>query len=1116
MIVTFVSECHKNSLKETRRILDAYAHRIGRRTWQTIITEQGLQAVRSKLARTARKSTAVACHRVRGSRRSELIWVVGNKRLFDSTGHVAVNRTKRDLLREQDENDWKYLDVLKGVVGIAALLHDFGKAWDPFQKMLKEKNPKPENREPLRHEWVSLWLFLALVDERQDSDWLDELQGLATATEKVRKQLSNRVIEQARELGKEKFPIHERCSPLVAWIAWLIVSHHRKPDLSDAISSSSDRLRDAMNLLGQVTVACGYERLAANFDWKKHWKFEHGLPFLSQAWCKLATRYAGKLKDQLSTAQTGLNICQRSLHTLSLLALVQGDHQHSSKDRDKDWPPGYDRWANTYRFDVKDRSTGRVLIAAGTKKQKLDEHLAGVCRASVNVVHLLPSLESQSPSVQDNRPLRKPAQGRFRWQNKAVDQLRAWQESNPNNSGGFFGLNMASTGQGKTFANAKIMNAISSDGLRYALALGLRTLTLQTGDEYRQRLGLDINELSVLIGSAAVQSLHEQSVQEIAPEREELALEFSGSESAGDYDSDFQFDFDSPFASEVFSTLLERSKQQQLIASPILVCTIDHLMPAVEAVKGGRGNLPMLRLLTSDLVIDEVDDFDHLDMPAISRLVHMAGMFGRRILLSSATIPPAVAQGLFHAYREGWQQFSAARGRESNVTAFWTDEFKSELETISTESEFAEEHKKFCVSRAKKLESREPVAARAIVRLTVANSDVERNLEEQWFEQTAQAAFDLHRWHAMLDTESGKQWSVGVVRMANVEPCIAFAKYLLSSELPEDLSVRVIVYHARRVLLIRSAIERHLDQVLCRKDGRCPTQHPIIRQHLKNSNRPHTVFIVVASPAAEVGRDHDYDWAVIEPSSMRSIIQMAGRVRRHRAGLPNDASQNIALPEFNFKAFTKPDAKVVFHHPGYEGGDSKRCESLRLESKSLLAAIDYVSLAESIDSRPRILAPDEPEPTKRLRDLEHRVLQSVMTDGNFGPAYVQGWTQSAYYLSNLAQMHSRFRASRPQMKFKLHIDESGECVFCHEPDRGDQPPGKKASHLVNPIDLQGVQSDRLWLPLDYGELVDEQMQRLDRSRTRVCEQFGELTLDNHEGETKFQWHPDLGAMKKVR
>ena len=74
---------------------------------------------------------------------------------------------------------------------------------------------------------------------------------------------------------------------------------------------------------------------------------------------------------------------------------------------------------------------------------------------------------------------------------------------------GFFAVNMASTGKGKTFANAKIMQALSAneDSLRYILALGLRTLTLQTGREYREKIELKDDELAVLIGSKAILDL---------------------------------------------------------------------------------------------------------------------------------------------------------------------------------------------------------------------------------------------------------------------------------------------------------------------------------------------------------------------------------------------------------------------------------------------------------------------------------------------------------------------------------------------------------------------------------------------------------------------------------
>ena len=93
---------------------------------------------------------------------------------------------------------------------------------------------------------------------------------------------------------------------------------------------------------------------------------------------------------------------------------------------------------------------------------------------------------------------------------------------------------MASTGCGKTFANAKVMLALSpdNDSLRYTLALGLRTLTLQTGDEYRDRIfkKSDGSDMAVLIGSKAIADLHQR--KEAQEHMQETLLEKQGSESA--------------------------------------------------------------------------------------------------------------------------------------------------------------------------------------------------------------------------------------------------------------------------------------------------------------------------------------------------------------------------------------------------------------------------------------------------------------------------------------------------------------------------------------------------------------------------------------------------------
>ena len=70
----------------------------------------------------------------------------------------------------------------------------------------------------------------------------------------------------------------------------------------------------------------------------------------------------------------------------------------------------------------------------------------------------------------------------------------------------------------------------------------------------------------------------------------------------------------------------------------------------------------MLRLLTSDLVLDEPDDFGLEDLPALCRLVNWAGMLGSRVLLSTVTMPPALAYALFEAYQAGRKDFTAVNG----------------------------------------------------------------------------------------------------------------------------------------------------------------------------------------------------------------------------------------------------------------------------------------------------------------------------------------------------------------------------------------------------------------------------------------------------------------------
>jgi CRISPR-associated endonuclease/helicase Cas3 len=232
-------------------------------------------------------------------------------------------------------------------------------------------------------------------------------------------------------------------------------------------------------------------------------------------------------------------------------------------------------------------------------------------------------------------------------------------------------------------------------GCRFSVALGLRTLTLQTGDALRERLHLQDDDLAVLIGSQAVRQLHDFNNDH---ER------FPGSESAeelfaGDQYIHYEGSLDDGRLSK---WLRETPKLHQLVSAPILVSTIDHLIPATEGERGGKQIAPMLRLLTSDLVLDEPDDFDIADIHALCRLVNWAAMLGSRVLISSATLPPSLIEALFVAYltgRKAFQDSCGEPGRALNICCAWFDENNVAQSNHSAQSDFAEAHHGFVEKR---------------------------------------------------------------------------------------------------------------------------------------------------------------------------------------------------------------------------------------------------------------------------------------------------------------------------------------------------------------------------------------------------------------------------------
>ncbi len=1093
MMVTFISQCEKKALNRTRRVLDSFADRIGDNTWQTIITQEGLGAVKKLLRKTASKNTAVACHWMRSRKRTELVWVVGQRNKFNQQGIVPVNTTKKSILNNHWENDWHYLPLIKSLTALAALFHDWGKSSEFFQTKLQGNEKLGD---PLRHEWISAQFFSAFVNGESDERWLTRLiNGEIVASD----------LKQLVGTNNIKKPLAELPNA-ASFLVWLIVTHHRLPEKDVYCGEECSDFKEIFKVIKQDW---GYENKFEDDEFKQNLKrcfdYPKGLPSDSSGWLKRIKRNAQKLRDCLPLLEESIgNGCWRLVLHYARLSLMLGDHYYSSLGPDSKKRlriKELDLFANT------DQTTRKL-------KQSLDEHLVGVARQAVRTAHLLPAFEGDHDELArafDIKALERKSLDRFRWQDVAVTRIIKWRagiEKLNSSHFGFFAVNMASTGKGKTFANAKIMRALSADkeSLRFILALGLRTLTLQTGDEYRERVGLE-DDLAVLIGSRAVMDLHNKN----KAENHEQTDRVTGSESQESLlDNELHFEHELPEGD--LATVLKSEKNRKFLFAPVLSCTVDHLMAATETKRGGRYILPSLRLMSSDLVIDEIDDFTGKDLVAIGRLVHLVGMLGRKVMISSATIPPDLAEGYYNAYQSGWRIFARMRGCSTSVGCAWIDEFTTQTGNAECIEDYRAQHQRFIVKRIKEL-NKQPAKRRANIVSCELDSDekgTEESIRRFVFSVIQKSILDKHEHHHVIETQSGKRVSFGVVRVANITPCVELARYLLNADWPDNVEIRAMAYHSQQVLLMRHEQEKHLDQVLKRnKDGQCVFENTIIKNHLEKINSKDVIFVLVATPVEEVGRDHDFDWAVVEPSSYRSIIQLAGRVLRHRESAA--ATSNIALLQYNLKGLSGKGGPV-FCRPGYENKETL------FETHDLEQLVDSEALGERVDAQPRINRPETLSPKRSLIGLEHESIHKLLTDyDSKGPETLQGWLTGCWWLTAIPQYYVRFREGYPQdVLFLMPTDNDDGFTFCEKTAYGKSVPQEcryKSLKKERDEDLSDRIRARLWLCRDY-KLLLEKIE--DKTIEEAAMIYGEINLPIY-GEDRqdlcFTYSSQFGLVK---
>ena len=1089
MLVTIISQCEKKAHQRTRSVLDAFSERIGTNTWQTIITEQGLDALHTELRKTASKSTAVACHWNRSRTRTELLWIVGKKQEFNLSGYVPVNETEEDIEKFMDKKKWNSLEIMKHAVSISGLFHDFGKANDLFQQKIAP-NHKGKNSEPYRHEWISFCIFDQLINAGDnDEDWLSRLENISSCSTELNDENLNFTLA----------PNITTYPPLAQLIAWLILSHHRLPVDKNATIEHIDEWLEKNLSPSWNSPQC------LSDDWTdedlyKTKKFSNGLPHLSATWRKHAIEWATSAKRTLKQSSKDYHWLQSQRFTthISRMALMLADHSYSNKAVTLTWQDdNYNAYANS------DRKTRQL-------KQRLDEHNIGVAHNAREIIKVIPRLKSDLPTLDLEseslltQEIKKDSEHfeKFGWQNEALNcSLKLSKNAKEE---GFFGVNMASTGRGKTISNAKILYALGSR--RFNVALGLRTLTLQTGTAFREDVKIPEEQLAILVGGIAVKELYELY-------NTEDQESYSGSESEDLDIPEVHGKFKSHHTHVLHEWTSHDERIEKLLQAPVLVSTIDHLIPATEGIRGGKQIGPMLRLLTSDLILDEPDDFGLEDLPALCRLVNWAGMLGSKVLLSTATMPPSLVNALFRSYQQGRRDYLEVNGNQTNTTisCAWFDEYSSSHKSIADDDSFKKSHESFSKKRISKIKAAPVIRRGSLLSVSCDDPSNNQGVLEQISQSIRSGIETLHQSHKLKKDD--KTLSVGLVRIANITSLVAISKLLLEIDAPSDTHIHYCVYHSHFPLAVRSHIERNLDKILNRKNEDSIWEHTA-EDLAKHPNKNNHIFVVIASPVAEVGRDHDYDWAIVEPSSMRSIIQLAGRVLRHRQDkVVLEETPNILILQKNYKGLK--GESPCFKWPGFESNNVR-------SSSSDLAEVLTSEQYEVIDSSARIEMASFPLNTgsyDNLVNLEHAALIDTLFTSRISADL--WWKHEPSWCGNL-QCLQRFRASAPSSDYCSMMMHEEDLPVWYQINHEAVRPYVKTDDIKNFVfEPQLEKGNSFWLDLAPQTIFTDLYQRLnskgaDFEFPELSKRFGTISLlNNNNSEQPWLSHPQLGTFKEI-
>ncbi len=556
---------------------------------------------------------------------------------------------------------------------------------------------------------------------------------------------------------------------------------------------------------------------------------------------------------------------------IARMSLIVADHYISAKDErnNKEFHKEYKWYANTY---------GKHL------NQQLDWHLRNIGDTAEKISReiLFRRHDYSTPDTLSDDVFNLINSG-FSWQEDSISEI-------PGQTDPCFCILDAPTGSGKTVAYSKlalkIKESTGSMG-KIIIALGLRTLTQQTFDEYKDLFPAMVNNLNMVMGGQNVKFKTDTEFNTMEEQSETYTYSSTDSCEPPEYIKKYVIN-------KKANTYIDK-----IFGNLITVSTIDYIINAGDQTKQALHITSELALNDGVLILDEIDDYSPNQLIAIKRLMFSAAIMNCSVIISSATISKELVSELYKVYNSGRsgvknndEYIAPVLMCNENSQAFFNGGCEAMVD------KYSEHHNNDVKDERRMFEIRDIISGVG-------------GPESSFFDTIHTYINDLH---GINKTKvNGCNISFGMVRFANIGVLQQFITHI--SALNNE-NIIYLPYHSRFIDKDRARIEGWLNLVMKRKRGweSKIMENPIISEI--TNNRKDVTIVIVASPVIEVGRDYDFDWSIMEPSSCKQIIQTFGRVKRHRSGSASDT--DVIILNENYKSFVGGKDALIFSKPGFQ------------------------------------------------------------------------------------------------------------------------------------------------------------------------------------------------------